>query len=325
MQLAGSKSAICVMCREGEGLGMAANRTIVAKGYGIEQRWNGIWGVVAKRGIKEIRGRPQVLIGIIILTLFILVGIFGPMLAPYDPYKQDLRRILQGINKEHYLGTDAVGRDILSRLLHGARNSLIISLGAVGMSVIVGGGLGLLAGYFGGLPDRVLMRLTDTLLGLPPLFVSLALASVSAGGKISVILAIGAGLTPAYLRIIRGVTINAKAYDYVLAAEALGARWGRIIMRHILPNCVPVMIVQCTLNLGTAMLIEGSLSFLGLGIRPPEPAWGSMVYEGRGYMERNPVFFFAPGLAIMLVVFGFNMVGDWLRDVVDPKMRGNRI
>jgi ABC-type dipeptide/oligopeptide/nickel transport system permease subunit len=301
---------------------MAANRTIVAKGYGIEQRWNGIWGVVAKRGIKEIRGRPQVLIGIIILTLFILVGIFGPMLAPYDPYKQDLRRILQGINKEHYLGTDAVGRDILSRLLHGARNSLIISLGAVGMSVIVGGGLGLLAGYFGGLPDRVLMRLTDTLLGLPPLFVSLALASVSAGGKISVILAIGAGLTPAYLRIIRGVTINAKAYDYVLAAEALGARWGRIIMRHILPNCVPVMIVQCTLNLGTAMLIEGSLSFLGLGIRPPEPAWGSMVYEGRGYMERNPVFFFAPGLAIMLVVFGFNMVGDWLRDVVDPKMRG---
>jgi len=193
------------------------------------------------------------------------------------------------------------------------------------MSVIVGGGLGLLAGYFGGLPDRVLMRLTDTLLGLPPLFVSLALASVSAGGKISVILAIGAGLTPAYLRIIRGVTINAKAYDYVLAAEALGARWGRIIMRHILPNCVPVMIVQCTLNLGTAMLIEGSLSFLGLGIRPPEPAWGSMVYEGRGYMERNPVFFFAPGLAIMLVVFGFNMVGDWLRDVVDPKMRGNRI
>jgi len=224
--------------------------------------------------------------------------------------------------KAHWLGTDSLGRDTLSRTIYGTRVSLIIGLVVVVLASIVGMALGLMAGYFGRWAHAVVMRLVDTLMAFPMLILVLLIASLLGGGIRNVIMALAFAMVPIYARLMCGQVITVKENDYVLAGRSMGASHMRIMLRHLVPNCFPPLIVMMTMMLGTTILAEAGLSFLGIGIQAPTPTWGNMVNDGRQYLLTNPILSFAPGLAIMLVVYAFNMVGDGLRDALDPQLRG---
>jgi ABC-type dipeptide/oligopeptide/nickel transport system permease subunit len=211
---------------------------------------------------------------------------------------------------------------MLSRILYGARISLLVGIVAVAAAGVVGMGLGMIAGYFGGLLNAVIMRFIDALLALPPLVLMLAITAVLGGGLLNVLIALGIGMMPTYCRLMCGLVLSLKEMDFVLAAQALGAKRSRIMLRHLLPNALPPLLVLITMNLGTAILLEATLSFLGIGIAPPTPSWGSMVNGGYKYLLSNAMISFAPGVCILLVVLAFNMVGDGLRDALDPRLRG---
>jgi peptide/nickel transport system permease protein len=256
------------------------------------------------------------------MLLFLLTAAFGPLFAPYDPYAQDLYNVLSKPGWTHPLGTDSLGRDTLSRLIYGARITLAVGVVAVMIGATVGSILGLVAGFFGGWINTIIMRLTDALMAVPPLLLALVLAALLGTGIRNVMLAVGFSLMPVFSRLVCGQTISVRENEYVLAARAAGARSQRVLARHIFPNCLASLIVQITLTMGGAILMEASLSFIGLGIAPPAAAWGSMVYDGYRYLTTYPVLSFAPGLAVMIVVLAFNMVGDGLRDSLDPRLRG---
>jgi ABC-type dipeptide/oligopeptide/nickel transport system permease subunit len=224
--------------------------------------------------------------------------------------------------KKYPLGTDIQGRDTLSRLIYGSRTALMVGFLSVGIAAIIGMILGLVAGYFGGVTNMIIMRAMDTLMGFPMLLLALLLASVLGSGLQNVIIALSFATLPGYARFMNGLTLSVRENDYILAEQAMGSSNARTMLKHILPNASPPMIVLVTLMLGNLILAEASLSFLGIGIKPPGAAWGSMVADGYQYLLTNPVLSFAPGLAIMLVVFAFNMVGDGLRDAIDPRLRG---
>lgn len=262
------------------------------------------------------------LIGFIIILANILTAIFAPLIAPYDPYLQDLPNALLKPNHEHVLGTDSLGRDILSRVIYGSRISLLVGIVAVGIAAIIGMTLGLVAGYFGGIVYAIIMRFTDILMTFPLLVFALVLAALFGGGLTNVMFAVGIALSSLYTRLMCGQVLTVKANEYILAAKSLGAKNIRIMLSHILPNCFPPLIVLITLNIGAAILSEASLSFLGLGIEAPTAAWGAMVNDGYKYLLSNPFLSFAPGLSIMILVFAFNMAGDGLRDALDPRLRG---
>lgn len=266
--------------------------------------------------------RKLVLFGLVVLGIVVLAAIFAPLLAPHKPYQNNLAVTLQQPSWTYPLGTDAMGRDILSRLIYGARTALLVGLATVGISSIFGIILGLLAGYFGGLIDGIIMRCMDALMGFPLLLLALLLASVLGGGIQNVILALSIATIPGYTRLMRSMTLSVKENDYIMAQRALGAGSVRTMFRHILPNAIHPMIVLVTTMLGNVILAEAALSFLGIGIRPPGVAWGSMTADGYRYMETNPMLSIAPGFAIMMVVFAFNLVGDGLRDALDPRLRG---
>jgi peptide/nickel transport system permease protein len=267
-------------------------------------------------------GRRVVIFGFIIIVVLILTAIFAPLLAPYDPYQQDLQSTLQHPNAQHWLGTDEIGRDVLSRLIYGSRTSLMVGVVAVGVAAVIGVTLGLISGYFGGWLDTVVMRIIDALMAIPGLVLALVFAAVLGGGLNNIMIAVGISLVPTYCRLMRGLVLAAIQSDYILAAHSLGSKDLRIMLRHVLPNCLPPLIVLVTLQLGMAILIEAGLSYIGIGIAPPGAAWGSMVSEGYRFLQMNPVLSFAPGLSIMLVVLAFNLVGDGLRDALDPRLRG---
>jgi peptide/nickel transport system permease protein len=267
-------------------------------------------------------GRKVVLFGLIIILLLILTAIFAPLLAPYDPYRVNLNSQLLQPSREHLLGTDDVGRDVLSRIIYGTRTSLLVGIVSVGIAASIGMLLGLLAGYFGGITYTVIMRLMDAMMSLPMILLALVIASILGGGLKNVMIALGIGLIPGYARLMCGQTLSIKENEYVIAGRAIGASNPRIMFRHILPNSFPPLMVMMTMMLGMAILAEAGLSFLGVGIEPPGAAWGAMVNEGYKYILTNPVLSFAPGIAIMLVVFAFNMIGDGLRDALDPRLRG---
>jgi peptide/nickel transport system permease protein len=267
-------------------------------------------------------GRGPVTFGVIAMLLFLLTSAFGPMFSPYDPYAQDLRNVLSKPSVKHLLGTDSLGRDTLSRLIYGARITLAVGVVAVMIGALVGSMLGLIAGFFGGWVNTIIMRLTDALMAVPPLLLALVLAALLGTGIKNVMLAIGFSLMPVFSRLVCGQALSVRENEYVLAVRAAGAGSVRVMLRHVLPNCLSSLIVQITLTIGGAILIEASLSFLGLGIAPPTAAWGSMVYDGYRYLTTYPVLSFAPGLAVMIVVLAFNMVGDGLRDSLDPRLRG---
>src|SRR4030042_3274543 len=275
-----------------------------------------------RRFFRVFLGRGLVVFGVVVILAFVIIAIFAPQIAPYDPLKRNLDEALQQPNAQHLLGTDAIGRDTLSRLIYGTRISLIVGV----LVVFIAGGfgviLGAIAGYFGGIIGAIIMRLMDTLMTIPMMILSLAISTLLGGGLKNVVIALGIGLIPGYARLMAAQVLVAKETDYVMAGHAMGASDWRIIDRHIGPNCFSPIPVLITMMMGTTILAEAGLSFIGIGITPPTPAWGSMVTDGRNYLLSNPFLSIAPGVAIMLLVFSFNMVGDGLRDALDPRLRG---
>jgi peptide/nickel transport system permease protein len=266
--------------------------------------------------------RKLVIFGLVILSLLIISSIFAPWLAPGDPYNGKLEDSLAQPSMKYLLGTDIQGRDTLSRLIYGARTALIVGFVTTIFAASVGMLLGLFAGFFGGITDTLIMRTMDALMGFPMLLLALLIAAVLGSGLQNVIIALCVATLPGYARVMYGQTLSVKENDYIKAAVSMGSSNRRIMFNHILPNTLPPMIVLSTLQLGSIILAEAGLSFLGIGIRAPGAAWGSMVYDGYRFLISNPVLSFAPGLAIMLVVFAFNMVGDGIRDALDPRLRG---
>jgi len=266
--------------------------------------------------------RKLVIFGLVVLALLVFTAVFAPWLAPHDPFKGNLADSLSPPSRQYPLGTDIQGRCTLSRLIFGARTALLVGFLTVGIAASVGITLGLVAGHFGGLIGMIIMRSMDALMGFPMLLLALLIAAVLGGGLHNVIIALSVATVPGYARTMYGLTLSIRENDYVLAQRSMGASSTRIVVAHILPNALPPMIVLVTLQLGGLILAEAGLSFLGIGIKPPGAAWGAMVYDGYRYLRTNPILSFAPGLAIMLVVFAFNMVGDGLRDALDPRLRG---
>jgi peptide/nickel transport system permease protein len=275
-----------------------------------------------RRVIRVFMGRKLALIGLIIILIMIITAVFAPWIAPHDPYLMDIGHKLQQPSWAHPFGTDALGRDTLSRIIYGSRTSLIVGIGAVGIAAVVGELLGLLAAYFGGIVFIVIMRFTDALMAVPMILNALIISVILGGGLKNVVIALSVGMISGQCRMMCGQAMSIKENDYILAARASGASDIRVMFRHILLNAFPPLLVITTIGLGTAILAEAGLSFLGLGIAPPQPAWGGMINDGYQYLLSNPMLSIAPGIAIALVVFGFNMVGDGLRDALDPRLRG---
>jgi peptide/nickel transport system permease protein len=276
----------------------------------------------SRRFIRVFLQRRIVIFGLFILFLMFFCAAFAQWIVPFDPNQQNLRDFLQQPSSSHLLGTDNIGRDTLSRLIYGARTAVVVGFLTVALSAIIGTVFGTLAGYFSGPVNMIIMRITDIFMPFPMIVLALLFAAVLGGGMLNIVLALGIAVTPAYIRVICGMSLSVKENDYIMAEKAMGASNLRIMLRHILPNSFAPIIVTITLQLGFVILSEASLSFLGIGIRPPTAAWGSMVNDGYRQLSRIPILSFAPGLAIMLVVFAFNVVGDALRDALDPRLRG---
>lgn len=266
------------------------------------------------------------LAGLGVIAVALLVAIFAPALAPADPVKNRLVDRLtppmwaQGGSAAHPLGTDTLGRDVLSRLLHGARISLIVGLAAVLVAGVVGVALGLVAGYRGGWADDLLMRLGDIQLAFPVLLLGVAVIAVLGASLVNMILVLGASGWVTYARIARGETLSLKERDFVAAARALGAPARHVVARHLLPNVLPPLMVVTTFSVARTIIAEASLSFLGLGLPPPTPSWGAMLDEGRNYITTGWWLALFPGLAILVLVLAINLCGDWLRDALDPRI-----
>ena len=265
---------------------------------------------------------PQAAFGVLVLTVTVFVAISAPLIVPEDPEEMDFDNLLQGISTEHLLGSDQMGRDTLSRLIYGARVALMVSLGAVGIGVAIGVPLGLVSVYFRGYVDDVIMRVMDALVVFPSLLIAVGLAAVMGGSLTTVISAIGIANIPWMARIIRSQGLTIRELDFVAAAEAGGMSHLRIIFKHILPNSIAPVIVQSTLSMGYAVLTEAALGFIGVGIQPPTPTWGNMLQQAFPMLDQQPLLSVVPGLAIFLLVLAFNFVGDALRDVLDPRLKG---
>lgn len=275
-----------------------------------------------RRFVRVFFGRRVVLFGLIVLVLYILVAIFTELIAPYDPYEIDLDNILATPYGEHLLGTDSVGRDTLSRLIFGIRPTLMVGTATITMAIGIGTILGLTAAYFGGWVQTIIMRCIDALMGFPRILLALVVASALGGGLKNIIVALGIGMIAGPARVMCAQTLAIKENDYVIAGRSLGFNNQRLMWRHIVPNAFPPMIILAVMDIGIVILMEAGLSFLGIGIQAPAAAWGSMVSEGYKYLLTNPWLSVAPGICIMLIVFSLNMVGDGLRDALDPRLRG---
>jgi len=267
--------------------------------------------------------RGLVIFGMVIIVIFVMMAILAPWIAPYDPYELGTGKILENPSSSHLLGTDQLGRDSLSRVIHGARVSLMVGLIVVILAAIFGMTLGLIAGYYGGWANTIIMRCIDALMSFPMLLLAMVIAALLGGGIKNVIIALTVGLVPIYARLMCAQVLTVKENDYITAGRSIGAGDMRIMLKHVLINCFPPLIVMMTMMLGSTILAEAGLSFLGIGIEAPTAAWGSMVNDGRDYLTQVPILSVAPGIAIMLVVFSFNMVGDGLRDALDPRLRGS--
>ena len=265
---------------------------------------------------------PQAAFGLVIIFLTVLSALLAPIIAPLEPEAMDFDYLLSGLSSEHLLGTDQLGRDTLSRLIYGARVALLVSVGSIGLGVLIGVPLGLIAVYFGGWTDDIIMRLMDSLVVFPSLLIAVALAAALGGSVTTIIIAIGVANVPWMARVIRSQGLSIREMDFVAAAEAGGMSPARIILRHILPNSLAPVIVQSTLSMGYAVLVEATLGFIGVGVRPPTPTWGNMLYDAFPMLEQQPMLSIFPGLAIFLLVLSFNFVGDALRDVLDPRLKG---
>src|ERR1700674_182424 len=268
------------------------------------------------------RGHTRLVkVGVAIVIVGALAALVGPALTPFDPAGQQLAMRLTGPSRTHPLGLDELGRDVLARLLAGARISFLVGLTVVSVSATLGTLLGALAGYFGGLLDDLISRVIDTLMAFPGLLLAIALVAVLGPSLGNVLFALTIIGWVGYARLVRGQVLRAREFEYVQAARALGARTPRILWRHVIPTAMPAVVVQATLGMAGAIIGEAALSFLGLGVQPPTPSWGTMLNGGRAHLLDAPHLTIFPGLAIALLVLGFNFVGDGLRDLADPKTR----
>ena len=272
------------------------------------------------RMLRRFKRHKLAIAGLVVLLLLMTAALFPSWLAPYDPLEMEMRDRLLPPSTEHLFGTDDFGRDILSRIIYGARISLMVGVVAVGIAATVGISLGLLAGYFGGISDTVIMRLMDIIFAFPAILLAISIMALLGPSTFNVMIAIGIVYIPIFARIVRGTTLELRIQDYVEAAVASGAVSGRILGRHILPGTLGPITVQVTLALAYAILAEAALSFLGLGTQPPDPSWGSMLSFGREWVREAPWFSFFPGLAIFVTVLSLNVVGDGLRDAIDPRL-----
>lgn len=267
-----------------------------------------------------LKGRASGWVGLLLVLLFVLLAITAPWIAPHDPISQPAER-LRAPDGTYWLGVDEFGRDILSRLIYGSRVSLQVGIISVGIALLLGGALGLLAGYYRGWLDSVIGRVVDIMFAFPTVILIVVLAGVLGPSISTAMLAIGIVYAPQFARIVRGPTLAVMQQQYVEGALAIGARRGRVMLRYVLPNIAAPIIVQATLSFSTAILAEATLSFLGLGTQPPDPSWGAMLGTGRKFMELAPWVAIYPGLAIALAVLGWNLFGDALRDALDPRLR----
>ncbi|MEX2500802.1 MAG: ABC transporter permease [Trueperaceae bacterium] len=261
-------------------------------------------------------------IGAVLVLVATAAALFAPWVAPYDPLVLAPADRLQGPSASHWLGTDQYGRDTLSRIVFGGRASLAVALASVGFALLVGGVLGALAGYYRGVADAVIMRITDVLLSFPAILLAIALLAFLGGGFVNLVLAIGIVYVGPFARVTRAAVMTVREEQFVEAARALGSRDLRILAGAVLPGAAAPLLVETTLRLAYAILAEASLSFLGLGTQPPAPSWGMMIAEGRRFLALAPWATVAPGLAIVVVVLAFNLLGDGLRDALDPRLRG---
>ena len=275
----------------------------------------------ARRAWRRLKRRRGAMAGLGVVALVILAAILAPVLAPYDPIQQSWSAVRKPPSAAYWLGTDEVGRDLLSRIIFGARASLSAGVISVAIAIAVGVPLGLLAGYAGGLVDGLISRLTDAMLAVPFLILAIALAAFLGPSLGNAMIAIGVTATPIFVRLTRGQVLAVKGEDYVEAARAVGNPHWRIALRHILPNVLPALLVQATLTVATAIIAEASLSFLGLGQQPPAPSWGSMLNAAQRFLANAPWMAVWPGLAIFLTVLSFNLLGDGLRDALDPRSK----
>jgi peptide/nickel transport system permease protein len=259
--------------------------------------------------------------GVYMVSFLILIAVFAPLLAPHDAVEQNLSRSCKGPSLEYLLGTDEFGRCILSRILYGSRISLTIGVTSIGMALLVGVFLGLIAGYYGGIVDGLIMRVVDVMLAFPYFLLAIAIVILLGPGIFNLIITISIYSIPTFARVIRGLVLSQKQREYIEAARAFGENDSNIIFRYLLPNCIPSIIVYSTLRIGSAILVSSILGFLGLGIAPPTPEWGAMLSGGRAYLRAAPHIVIFPGIAIMIAVLGCNLIGDGLRDVLDPRLR----
>jgi len=277
---------------------------------------------LARAGWRAFRHRGAV-VGGLLIGLYVTTAALGGWLAPHSPTRGRLLERLAPPTRAHLFGVDELGRDVLSRVMAGARVSLAVQATAVGIALAAGLSLGVLAGYYGRWADEVISRAIDLLLAFPGIFLAIAIVALLGPGLPSVMIAAGVVSIPQFARLVRGVVLELRRREFVEAALGLGARDRRVVMRHILPNSLPPVIVQTSLRMATVLLTASGLGFLGLGVQPPSPEWGAMLANARDYLFEAPHVTLAPGLAITLVVIGFNLLGDGLRDLLDPRLRGN--
>ena len=287
----------------------------VVSGSARESR--SLWSDARSRLLRN----PVAMAGGAVSILLILVAFAAPYIAPYDPVHQDLANSLAGPSMTHLAGTDVHGRDIFSRIIYGTRISLRIGFLGMLLGCVAGVILGLVAGYYGGWWDTVIMRLMDVQLAFPGLLVAICIIAIIGPGLENVILAVGIFSVPLFARVTRGQILSLKEQEFIVAARMMGAQDGRIMLSHLLPNAVAPLLVLCTLRIATAILTAASLSFLGLGAQPPIPEWGAMLSDGRAYLSIAPHVATTPGLAILITVLAFNLLGDGLRDALDPRLK----
>lgn len=275
-----------------------------------------------KKFLKTVFARKVTVINAIIVLIFIFLAIFAPFVAPYDPDKPDFAAFLQLPSAAHVLGTDNFGRDVLSRIIYGTRVSLIIGVLAVVVACAVGTVLGMIAGYFGGWIDDVITRLMEAVRAIPQIILAMALTAVFGSGIRNLAIILGISSMAGYVRMMRGQVLTIKQADYIMAGKLQGNKDFRLMFRHILPNNISPIIVMMTQQVGSTILAEAGLSFLGLGISAPTASWGSMVSEGRNFLMDNPVYALVPGVCVAILVISLNMLGDGVRDALDPRLRG---
>lgn len=272
---------------------------------------------------KRYKKNKAAMVGLIIICILVLIAIFANVIADYDTMaiEQHSKDRLQGPSKDHWFGTDAYGRDVFSRIVHGSRISLFIGIASTFFCLLIGGLLGALAGYYGGMLDSIIMRVLDTIMSIPPILLSLSVVAALGAGMRNLMIAVTISRIPSFTRLIRASVLTVVGEEYIEAAKSCGTREHRIILVHILPNAIGPIIVQATMTVAQTILTAAGLSFIGMGIQPPAPEWGSMLSEAREYMRYAPYLTIFPGLAIIISALSLNLIGDGLRDALDPKLK----